>query len=172
VGCLECRGGGRGSLLSTANRLGDNGQMQIQIVGTELPGRTCGPSDNFAGYPNIHVGVQFKSPRTELLGRRPADAASATWTLDCSVNGTDIRGPQIQGRPGDRFIYLSWGNVDDDGDFTMFRRAKLMLAGVPADILAAATASGTLVGRLGLTDSKGQPLCARVVPPTIRWTAR
>jgi Family of unknown function (DUF5990) len=146
--------------------------MQIHIVGTELPGRACRPSDNFPGYPNIHVGVQFKSPRTELLDRRPADATSVTWTLDCSVNGTDIRGPQIQGRPGDRFIYLTWGNVDDDGGFTMFRRAKLMLAEVPADILAAATASGTLVGRLGLTDSKGQPLCARVVPPKIRWSTR
>jgi hypothetical protein len=146
--------------------------MQIRIVGTELPGRTCGPSDNFPGYSNVHVGVQFTSPRTELLDRRPADAASATWTLECSVNGTDIRGPQIQGRPGDRFIYLSWGTVDDGGGFTMFRRAKLMLAEVPADILAAATASGTLVGRLSLTDAKGQPLCARVVPPTIRWSAR
>src|SRR5690349_21553790 len=143
--------------------------MQIQIVGTELPGRACGPSDNFPGYPNVHAGVQFKSPRTELLDSRPADAASATWTLDCSVNGTDIRGPQIQGRPGGRFSYLCWGNADDGGGFTMFRRAKLMLAEVPADILAAATASGTLVGRLGLTDSKGQPLCARVVPPKIRW---
>lgn len=146
--------------------------MQIRIVGTELPGRACGPSDNFPGYPNIHVGVQFKSPRTELLDRHPADVTSATWTLDCSVHGTDIRGPQIQGRPGDRFIYLSWGNVDDGGGFTMFRRAKLMLAAVPADILAAATASGTLVGRLSLTDSKGQPLCARVVPPKIRWSTR
>lgn len=146
--------------------------MQIRIVGTDLPGRACGPDDNFPGYPNIHVGVQFKSPRTELLDCRPADATTATWTLNCSVHGTDIRGPQIQGRPGDRFIYLSWGNVDDDGSFTMFRRAKLMLAEVPADVLAAATESGTLVGRLSLTDAKGQPLCARVVPPRIGWTAR
>jgi hypothetical protein len=44
-----------------------------------------------------------------------------------------------------------------------------MLAEVPADDLAATTASGTLVGTLGLTDSKGHPLCARVTPPKIHW---
>ncbi|MGH3559093.1 MAG: DUF5990 family protein [Mycobacterium sp.] len=34
-----------------------------------------------------------------------------------------------------------------------------------------ATTSGLLVGRLGLTDAKGNPLCARVRPPQISWTA-
>ncbi|NEE59503.1 monooxygenase, partial [Streptomyces sp. SID8455] len=28
-----------------------------------------------------------------------------------------------------------------------------------------------LTGRLGLTDAKGQPLCARVRPPLISWSA-
>ena len=144
--------------------------MQIRIVGTELPGRDCGAGDNFPGYSNIHVGVQAKNPRGTLLGLRPADAPSATWTLECSVDGSDFRGPQIQGRPGERFIYLSWGTVDGDGHFTMFRRAKLMLADVPTDVLAVATASGTLVGSLGLTDAKGLPLCARVTPPKIHWS--
>lgn len=53
----------------------------------------------------------------------------------------------------------------------MFRRAKLMLADVPGDVLAKAAKSGLLVGSLGLTDSKGQPLCASVRPPMISWTA-
>jgi hypothetical protein len=52
----------------------------------------------------------------------------------------------------------------------MFRRPKLMLADVPTAVLAAATASGTLVGTLGLTDAKGHPLCARVTPPKIHWS--
>ncbi|MFM9499380.1 DUF5990 family protein [Streptomyces galilaeus] len=30
---------------------------------------------------------------------------------------------------------------------------------------------GLLVGRLGLTDAQGGPLCARVEPPHITWTA-
>jgi hypothetical protein len=153
-------------------RLRNNWRVQINIVGTELPGRDCAAAGNFPGHSNIHVGVQFKSPRTELLGVVAADVDSATWTLECSVDGSDVRGPQIQGRPGDRFIYLSWGDVDDAGRFAMFRRAKLMLAEVPADVMASATASGTLVGTLGLSDTKGQPLCARVVPPRIHWSSR
>jgi hypothetical protein len=30
---------------------------------------------------------------------------------------------------------------------------------------------GVLVGRLGLTDAKGNPLCAAVRPPVIEWSA-
>jgi hypothetical protein len=145
--------------------------MQIRIVGTQLPGRDCGGGDNFGGYPNIHVGVQRKNRRDDLLDLHPGDATTAVWTLDCSVNGTDVRGPYIQGPPGGRFIYLSWGTVDDGGRFTMFRRAKLMLEDVPADVLDAATTSGTLMGALALTDAKGHPLCARVRPPQIRWSS-
>jgi hypothetical protein len=50
-----------------------------------------------------------------------------------------------------------------------FRRARLMLADVPADVLDAAAASGTVVGALGLTDAWGHPLCVRVKPPQIHW---
>jgi hypothetical protein len=144
--------------------------MQIRIVGTHLPGRECGRGDNFPGYSNIHVGMQRKNRPDELLDLHPGDAAEAIWSLDCTVDGTDVRGPYIQGPPGGRFIYLSWGTVDG-GHFNMFRRAKLMLADVPADVLRKATTSGALVGTLGLTDAKGHPLCARVRPALIAWTA-
>lgn len=53
----------------------------------------------------------------------------------------------------------------------MFRRAKLMLADVPTEVMAAATVSSVLEARLGLTDATGNPVCARVKPPAIRWTA-
>ncbi len=144
--------------------------MHIRIEGSQLPGRECGQAPGFPGYSNIHVGVQAKKRPDELLNLTPGDAAEAVWTFDCSVDGTDVRGPYIQGPPAGRFIYLSWGTVDGDS-FNMFRRAKLMFADVPADVLESAKSSGTLVGSLGLTDGKGHPLCARVRPPHIRWTA-
>jgi hypothetical protein len=53
----------------------------------------------------------------------------------------------------------------------MFRRAKLMLDAIPAEVLTAAAREGQLVGRLGLTDACGNPRCARVEPPNITWTA-
>lgn len=134
-------------------------------------GRECGASGDFPGYSNIHVGVQRKNRREELLDLQPGDAATAVWTLNCAVDGTDVRGSYIQGPPGGRFIYLSWGAVDGAGQFALFRRAKLMLEDVPTDVLDAAAKSGLLVGCLGLTDAKGTPLCARVRPPQISWTA-
>ena len=145
--------------------------VRIRILGMQLPGRDCGPGGDFPGYSNIHVGVQRKNRPNELLDLHPGDATTAMWTLDCAVDGMDVRGPYIQGPPGERFIYLSWGTVDDAGRFTLFRRAKLMLEDVPADVLQSAAASGLLVGSLGLTDAKGHPLCARVRPPQISWTA-
>lgn len=151
--------------------------MQIRIEAFDLPGRSCDPSpESPGGYHNIHVGVQRQNRRDELLGLVPGDAQSATWTLDCtaaaSPAGADLKGPHIQGPPGGRFIYLSWGTVDDAQTLTLFRRAKLWLGAVPPEVIDRALSLGLLVGRLGLSDAKGHPLCAAVRPPVIEWSAR
>ena len=152
--------------------------MRIRLEGRELPGISCGPGRAYpGGHPNIHVGVQRRNKPGELLGVVRGDAESATWTPECTVDATsdgfDLKGPYIQGSPGGRFVYLSWGVVDDDdeGTFTMFRRAKLMLDAVPAEVVRQAQDTGVLVGRLGLTDAKGDPFCAAVRPPVIAWSA-
>lgn len=139
----------------------------------------AGRAATSAGYENIHVGVQRKDRPGELLGLLPGDAPSASWTLDCtatasasaSADGVEISGPYVQDRLGGRFVYLSWGTVDENGLFSMFRRAKLMFADIGADTLEAAARSGHLTARLPLSDAKGQPLCARVRPPVIEWSA-
>jgi hypothetical protein len=150
--------------------------VQLRIEGFDLPGRSCGPSPDVpAGYRNVHVGVQRRNRRDDLLDLIPGDASSASWTLECTVvrspTGVDIRGRYVQGPPGGRFVYLSWGTVDDDDAFTLFRRAKLWLDAVPPPVLATAVESGLLVGRLRLTDRKGKPVCAAVRPPAIEWSA-
>src|SRR5579884_3073547 len=151
--------------------------MQLRVEATDLPGRSCGPSpDRPDGHHNVHVAVQRRNKPAELLGLVAGDATSATWTLDCTATpsgngGVDVKGPYVQGPPGGRFVYLSWGTVDDAGAFTMFRRAKLRLDAVPPDVLEQAMASGVLVGRLGLKDGKGNPRCAAVGPPVIDWSA-
>ena len=128
--------------------------MKIQIEASGLPGRSCGPSpDAPGGYHNVHVGVQRRNRRDELLGLVPGDAPSATWTMQCAAVpapvGPDLKGPYIQGPPGGRFIYLSWGTVDEAGGFTLFRRAKLWLDAIPAAVLAGAVDQGLLIGRRG-----------------------
>jgi hypothetical protein len=142
--------------------------MRIRIDAVDLPGTV-------PAYGDVHVAVQRRDRPAELLEPQPADAPSATWTLECTTStspaGIEIKGPYVQDRLGRRFIYLSWGTVDESGTFMMFRRAKLMLDVIPADVLTAAARDGLLIGRLGLTDAQGGPLCARVEPPHIRWSA-
>ena len=136
---------------------------------------SCGAGPDYPdGHHNVHVAVQGRKGQQDLLGIVPGDARSARWELECkpgsSTGGVDLRGPQIQGSPGRRFIYLSLGVIDAAGSFTMFRRAKLWLDAVPDQAMMAAVDEDLLGGRVGLTDDDGWPLCASVRPPRIEWS--
>jgi hypothetical protein len=149
--------------------------MLIRIEGSDLPGRTCGAGPDFPdGHHNIHVAVQGRHGQQDLFGLVAGDAESAAWDLVCEMvsppPAADFKGAQIVGPPGKRFIFLSWGVVGKAGGFRMFRRAKLCLDAVAPTVMAAASDKGILVGRLGLTDDKGRPLCAAVRPPRIAWS--
>jgi hypothetical protein len=137
--------------------------VHLRIVGTDLPGTTCGPSnDQPEGYRDIEVGVQRKQ---EVVDTVPADAASATWELDLEVRNGRFAGPFVHGRGDERFVYLSWGERRD-GEHVMFRRAKLQLGHLdPAEL-----DGRTVEAHLGLTDGRGGPVCASVHPPAITWT--
>ena len=131
--------------------------MRVRIEGTDLPGATYG-----------QVGIQRGR---EVIELQPADAAMVTWSFEVDVRrtpdgGVDLRGPYVQGRKGDRFVYLSWGRKEN-GFLTMYRRAKLMFDAVD---LGALHDAHTLVGRVGLTAKDGTPRCAAVRPPAITWT--
>lgn len=145
--------------------------MEVVIRGHDLPGRTF----RVAAVPvhDVHVGVQIRDVPEQLV---PADAPSATWTVDVRVKvdsdgGIDFAGPAVHGRRGERFLYLTWGDVGADGGFAMFRRAKLMLDTIDRDLIRTAQATAhRLVATIGLTDAHGGPRCARVDPPAMQWT--
>jgi hypothetical protein len=144
--------------------------VRIRIEGSDLPGRRGGTGADALRRNNVQVGVQR---RAEVVDRFPADAESAVWAFEVSsreIDGLlDVGGPYVHGRPGARFLYLSWGAVDG-AEFAMFRRIKLMFGDVPTELLRAAhDGDGVLVGRLGLTDSRGGPRAARVRPPEVVW---
>ena len=144
--------------------------MQIRIEGTDLPGRRATAGFDPLRIGNVHVGVQRRAEVVDLV---PADADSATWRLEVTsreVDGLlDVGGPWVHGRPGARFLYLSWGAVTGE-KFEMFRRAKLLFGDIATGLLRAAHDDGReLVARLGLTDAQGGPRCARVRPPDIVW---
>lgn len=140
------------------------GMLNVRIVGERLPGRT------FESHENVHVGIQRGD---EVVQVQPADAASVKFTFgivlrELEDGGLDFRSPFVHGKPGERFFYLSWGDVGEDGSFEMFRRAKLLLSAVPPGLVTAKT--GSIEAYLSLTDEKGGPLCASVKPPAINWS--
>ena len=144
------------------------GMLNVRIIGERLPGRT------FESHTNVHVGVQRGD---EVVQIQPAEGSSVKFSFgvvlrELEDGGLDLRSPFVHGKPGDRFFYLSWGNVGDDGSFEMFRRAKLMLGAIDGETVDAASGSGqALVGRLSLTGGDGGPRCAAVRPPAIDWRA-
>lgn len=125
--------------------------MRLVIRGHHLPGLRCGP------YDDVHVGLQV---RRDPEGLVPADAERAEWVADIRTVDGDFRGPAVQGRKGDRFVYLTWGTFTD-GVFTMFRRAKLMLDDLPRG-------AEEVTVEVHLTDDRGMPRCARLTQPAIR----
>ncbi|HEY5699095.1 MAG TPA: DUF5990 family protein [Acidimicrobiales bacterium] len=145
--------------------------MRVQIRGRDLPGRTwCSDGEDHG---NVHVGLQVRSDPVDLV---PGDADSASWALEVRVKvaedgALDFAGPAVHGRRGDRFCYLTWGDVGPDGGFAMFRRAKLMLDRVdPALVRSAEDDGQPLIGEVSLTDDRGGPRCARVDPPALSWS--
>jgi hypothetical protein len=141
--------------------------MLLQIRGHHLPGRTWRAHDE--QYDNVHVGIQVGAEPRELVR---GDADSASWAVPIEVvardGGLDFRGAAVQGRPGARFIYLTWGDVAQDGSFAMFRRAKLMLADL--EPLITGNSGQAIVATVDLTDDCGGPRCARLRAPALSLT--
>lgn len=138
----------------------------IRIVATDLPGAT------FQGRTDVQVGLQVRQAHEGFVA---GDAASASWEAQVQLGRDEdgritARGPAIHGPSGEKFLYLVWAGRMD-GQCVMFRRAKLQLDGVPAPVWDAVSAgAGPLVATLGLTDARGEPLCASVRPPKVRWS--
>lgn len=138
----------------------------LRITGHHLPGRA------WAEHANVHLGVQH---RADVIDPVAGDAERAVFEIALDVvrdpaTGVDYRGPYAQGRRGQRFVYLSWGDLAADGTFVMFRRAKLQLHDVPEHIAEALADGRTVDAELELTDSHGGPICATVSSASIRWT--
>jgi hypothetical protein len=143
--------------------------MRIVIEGHDLPGAEF-MSEGVLLH-NVHVAVQVGK---EPVGLVRGDADSAHWVIEVRTviadGGVDLRGPAVFGKRGERFLYLTWGDVGTGDSFAMFRRAKLMIGDIEPELLAAAARDGgVLVASFSLTDERGCPRCARVKPPVISW---
>jgi hypothetical protein len=141
-------------------------KLALRIIGRRLPG------SSWSGRHGIHVGVQLDG---KVIGLVDGDAGEAVFDVELEVleaadGEIDFRGPYVNGRRGERFVYLVWGEVDEAGDFAMFRRLKLHLAPL-LDQFPTSTilASKRIQAVLELTDTRGRPLAASVRPPWVTW---
>jgi hypothetical protein len=167
------------------------GTMTVVIEGTELPGLTCQPEPDGTVHRNIHVALATTAkgiaegqpwlnvPLKPGLAAEPypGDATQTRWELAVTVRGSagdgyDFTGPFVGGDRTDRHLGLVWGDVPGDGTLQLFRGAKLRLADVPTDLITDAMRPGhRLVARVRLTDDRGNPVCARLLPSHLSWTA-
>jgi hypothetical protein len=172
------------------------GQITVVIEGFDLPGLTCRPAPGGPGQHDVHVALT--GPRKERHGTAgtgedrpalvvpgspglafepvPGDAPSARWEVTVTVrrdqDGFDFSGPFVHGDRTDRNLGLAWGDVPGDGTLRVFRGAKLRLADVEPRLVEQAMRPGQrLIARIRLTDARGNPVCARLRPPAITWSA-
>ncbi len=118
--------------------------------------------------PNILWALQLG--RDEMV--KPSSATKSRITFDFSVEVVDgrsrgafrLRGPAVQGRPGERFVYLRIGSYAGQTGTDVARRAKIGLEGITLKLLNAVRAkrAGVLEVQFAGTDSKGGAACATV----------
>jgi len=151
----------------------DQPVLQLKVVCTDLPGLSYPglPDEYSAQKEPVYLGIQKGQ---EVIEQVRADRRQVTFKPTFRVatqedGSPNFLGPYAQGRPADRFFYLSWGIKQKDGEFSMFRRLKIRLTHLTWEQINVSIESGTpIVARLRLKDGKGEPLCGGP-GENIRW---
>jgi hypothetical protein len=84
--------------------------------------------------------------------------------------GLDYRGPQVDGKRGNRHIYINWLNREPDGELRLFRRGKVMLDGLDPELVDRAESAGAaLTCTVNLTSERGLPTTGFFRPHQLDW---
>lgn len=120
--------------------------------------------------PPPHVMWALQLGQSEMA--KPTTVTRNRVTFEFTVEAVDgdamntlrLRGPAVQGRAGDRFVYLRIGTYAGQTGTDVARRAKVRLEGITWDLLVAASArpNAVLEVQFAGTDSKGGAACATV----------
>jgi hypothetical protein len=135
----------------------------ITIFCTHFPGRS------FDGFDDLQVGLQVgRGHEYSIMDAVPGDATEARFIANLQVrrraDGTvDFGGPLAQGKPRERFLYLTW--ISAANPQPPLRRVKVPLHHLSWDDLQ----NGQIVAHLHMTGSDGGPLAATPKPPYLRW---
>ena len=141
--------------MTTAKKKSATESLALRIVVVDPP-------------PNILWALQLGSD--EMV--QPSSVTKSRISFDFAVEVVDgsskgafrLRGPAVQGRPGERFVYLRIGTYAGQTGTDVARRAKIGLEGITMKLLVAVRAkrAGVLEVQFAGTDSKGGAACATV----------
>jgi len=137
------------------------------------------PAAPFGERTGVRLGVQ--QGREEVVGDVSADRDEATFAVPVFVKQSrpsdrpgedpDFSGPYVQGRRGERFLYLCWGERRDGAAWDGFGRAKLSLKGLGQGLLDTVLRTQEQVEVvLDMTDKAGRPICGTIPENRIFWT--
>ena len=141
-------------------------EVAVEFVCVELPGAIV------ADRCGVRLGIQEgKAVVQDVSG----DTEEVTFRFSLRVREhprtgrPNFLGPFAQGTPGERFVYLCWGERTD-GEWDGFRRAKIPLKSLTwAQIDRTATTGLPLRATIRATDMKGRPATASLGPNQVRW---
>lgn len=133
-----------------------NTQLTLEWTCVDLP--VCPPG--------TEVGLQ--RGKEEVVDAQSVKADSLHFRFEVTVKpeGQDFAGPYVQGKRGERFIYLVWGT-----QFQKIGRSKIGLnTTLPWTLVEECLAHGKpLHATIRLRNEKGQPALASLKPETVAW---
>jgi len=117
--------------------------------------------------PGVELRVQRGRDGLLAPAAVSADAVSFEFPLEVQVRAdgsTQLRGPEVQGPPAARFVYVTVGTRAGQADSPWDRRAKVSLMGLRGEDIAAALEhpGAVFVGTIEGRGRDGGPACASV----------
>jgi len=143
----------------------------VEVRGANPPGRRCNPAPDHGPYEDVNVGL---GRYTYPVGLVPGDTEDAVWRIEVRVakrdGGLDYRGSQVDGKRGNRHIYINWLNRELGGELRLFRRGKIVLDGLDPDLVDRAESTGAaLTCTVNLTNDRGHPTTGFFRPHELDW---
>lgn len=141
--------------MPTAKKKGPAESLSLRIIVLDPP-----PNIQWA----LQIGQDEMVKPSSATHNRISFAFTAEVVSGTSKSAFHLRGPAIQGRPGERFVYLRVGTYAGQTGTDVARRAKIGLEGITQRLLDATKAkrAGVLEVQIAGTDSKGGAACATV----------
>ena len=137
-------------------------QIKIQITVTPLPPVPAGMLQMGVQRGKAVVDVQQVQPGTNHL-----QVTLEATAVPQSDHTFDWKGPYVHGRPKERFLYLNWGQQQDNG-WQGLRRAKIPLALIPTELVETTVAQNSILhGTLSGIARDGGPAAASI--KTVHW---